>query len=293
MCGPGTRWTPALSRWRHQTQNVRLSDNPTAQARSVAIRARRGQSRGLFQSIRKGEPGTKTFQILAAGNTGADAQSYWHDVPLRAGDAAPGAPATFNMVVEIPKYTRAKMEIDTKAAMNPIVQDTKNGELRDYHGPIYWNYGAIPQTWEDPNVAGGDDVMGCFGDNDPLDIVEVGQSPREMGSVVPVKVLGVIALIDGGELDWKVLALATDDPLASSINSLQDLDSAYPFTTAGVREWFRWYKTPDGKPLNQFGYQDSYLSANEAVEVIEETHEAWQELRSGKRDAGKLWVGVD
>lgn len=33
-----------------------------------------------------------------------------------------------------------------------FVQDTKKGKLRFYHGPIFWNYGYIPQTWEDPNV---------------------------------------------------------------------------------------------------------------------------------------------
>lgn len=34
----------------------------------------------------------------------------------------------------------------------PTAQDTKKGKLRYYHGPIFWNYGYIPQTWEDPNV---------------------------------------------------------------------------------------------------------------------------------------------
>lgn len=33
-----------------------------------------------------------------------------------------------------------------------FLQDTKKGKLRFYHGPIFWNYGYIPQTWEDPNV---------------------------------------------------------------------------------------------------------------------------------------------
>ena len=50
--------------------------------------------------------------------------------------------------------TKAKMEIDTKAKLNPIVQDTKKGNLRFYHGPIFWNYGCAPRTWEDPNKAG-------------------------------------------------------------------------------------------------------------------------------------------
>jgi hypothetical protein len=74
--------------------------------------------------------------------------SAWHDIPLES------ACGNLNMITEIPKMTKAKMEIDTKAALNPIVQDTKKGKLRYYHGPIFWNYGCAPRTWEDPNKAG-------------------------------------------------------------------------------------------------------------------------------------------
>lgn len=24
--------------------------------------------------------------------------------------------------------------------------------VRFYHGPIFWNYGLLPQTWENPNI---------------------------------------------------------------------------------------------------------------------------------------------
>ena len=44
----------------------------------------------------------------------------------------------------------------------------------------------------------------CFGDDDPIDVVEIGSKAISMGSVVEVKPLGVIAMIDDGELDWKV-----------------------------------------------------------------------------------------
>jgi len=44
------------------------------------------------------------------------------------------------------------MEVATKEENNPIAQDIKKGKLRDYHGPIFWNYGCLPQTWEDPSV---------------------------------------------------------------------------------------------------------------------------------------------
>lgn len=91
--------------------------------------------------------------------------SPWHDIPLKDGEL-------FNFINEIPKYTKAKMEVSTKEEFNPIAQDIKKGKLRDYHGPIFWNYGCLPQTWEDPNVMNHD--VQCKGDNDPVDVVEIG-----------------------------------------------------------------------------------------------------------------------
>ena len=100
--------------------------------------------------------------------------SPWHDIPLRNGEY-------FNFINEIPKFTRAKMEVSTKEEGNPIAQDMKNGKLRDYHGPIFWNYGCLPQTWEDPNVMHPE--VKCKGDNDPLDVVEIGSKALASGSV--------------------------------------------------------------------------------------------------------------
>merc|ERR1712176_454673 len=173
---------------------------------------------------------------------GDSSVSPWHDIPLQNEDGS------YNMVVEIPKMTRAKMEVATKEEFNPIAQDIKKGKLRDYHGPIFWNYGCLPQTWEDPNVKHPE--LGCFGDDDPIDVVEIGGSALEMGSVKEVKPLGVLAMIDDGELDWKVVAVAVDDPLAKEYNDIDDVPEE---VKAGIREWFRWYKTPDDKPLNSFG----------------------------------------
>lgn len=98
--------------------------------------------------------------------------SPWHQISLK----AEGNQDLYNMIVEIPKFTTAKMEINTKMQHNPIVQDVKNGLPRSYHGPIYWNYGAFPQTWEDPTIRAGAELESAFGDNDPIDVVEVGSS---------------------------------------------------------------------------------------------------------------------
>ena len=80
----------------------------------------------------------------------------------------------------------------------------------------------------------------------------------------------------------------TDDELAKEYNDIDDVPES---VKAGIREWFRWYKTPDDKPLNGFGFDEKWLDAKMAREVIGETHDAWKKLRSGEIEAGKLWTG--
>lgn len=223
-----------------------------------------------------GEEGTTDFRL----KFGADGKtiSPWHDIPLEG-----STPGTYNMVVEIPKMTKAKMEVATKEENNPIAQDMKKGKLRDYHGPIFWNYGCLPQTWEDPTVKHPE--LGCFGDDDPIDVVEIGGSALPMGSVKEVKPLGILAMIDDGELDWKVVAVAKDDPLAEEYNDIDDVPDA---VKDGIREWFRWYKTPDDKPLNSFGFDEKYLNVAATKDAINETNEHWKKLKADGSE--KLWV---
>lgn len=64
-----------------------------------------------------------------------------------------------------------------------------------HHGYI-WNYGALPQTWEDPGHTDSD--TGCKGDNDPLDVCEIGYRVAKRGEIRKVKILGTLALIDEG-----------------------------------------------------------------------------------------------
>jgi len=229
-----------------------------------------------------GEEGTPEFKVQFF--SGDKEISSWHHIPLES------ACGNINMITEIPKMTKAKMEIDTKTALNPIVQDTKKGKLRYYHGPIFWNYGCAPRTWEDPNISGSVEVGGAFGDNDPLDLVEIGSSALSMGSITPVKPIGVLAMLDDGELDWKLIVLNTSDPLADQVNDVADLETHFPGTISGIREWFRWYKTPDGKPVNGFGYGEACLGADFAKKVVQETNKHYLDLISGKVDPAKLWL---
>jgi len=231
----------------------------------------------------RGEEGTASFRRFFLDASGQEI-SPWHDLPLEA-----GADGEYWMVTEIPKMTKPKMEIATKEPSNPIAQDTKKGKLRDYHGPIFWNYGYLPQTWEDPNVE--NPKLNVLGDNDPVDVVEIGTRVHTQGEVVRVKVLGALAMIDDGELDWKILAIDMDDPMAADLQNVADVDAKMPGVISGIREWFRWYKTPDGKPLNAFGFDEEALDKEKAVDVIEETHGFWQTLRNGGVESG-LWTGA-
>jgi inorganic pyrophosphatase len=127
------------------------------------------------------------------------------------------------------------------------------------------------------------DVGGVSGDNDPVDVVEIGASARATGAVVAVKALGVYAMIDDGELDWKVIAIAADDPKAGLVNDVADVEKHFPGELDKIRIWFRDYKQPDGKPQNAFGYNDKCLDATFAKKVIAETHGFYTALKSGKR----------
>ena len=212
--------------------------------------------------------------------------SPFHDVPLWA-DRAKGV---VNMIVEVPRFSNAKLEISKEEWMNPIKQDVKKGALRfvkncfPYHGYL-WNYGAIPQTWESPAVI--DSHTGFKGDNDPLDVIEVGSNLAITGQVKQVKVLGALAMLDEGETDWKIICIDICDPLASRLHDATDLDTVCPGLMEATRRWFRIYKVPDGKPENSFAFDGKVQDKEFALRIIEETHEMWQDLVKGSAHGGE------
>lgn len=56
------------------------------------------------------------------------------------------------------------------------------------------------------------------GDNDPIDVCEIGGEIGYYGQTKQVKILGVMALLDEGETDWKLIAIDHKDPLAEKLN---------------------------------------------------------------------------
>lgn len=199
--------------------------------------------------------------------------SFWHDIPLR---PSTSEAKIINFVVEIPMYMTAKMEVQKGMKNNVITQDTnKDGSPRYYtYGTPFFNYGLIPQTWEDPSLKS---PQGNGGDNDPLDVMEISEGPLKMGSINPCKVLGSLELIDEGETDHKIICIVLSDPDANRINNMDDLDVVKPGTTARLIDWLKRYKTSDGKPENSLA-QDVPTSVDEALSIIEETHQRWRRL---------------
>lgn len=213
--------------------------------------------------------------------------SPFHDIPLYA-DASK---KVLNMVVEIPRWSNAKMEINKEEKLNPIKQDVKSGALRyvknvfPHHGYI-WNYGALPQTWEDPTHVTPE--TGTKGDKDPLDVCEIGYKVHKRGSVVQVKVLGTMCLVDEGETDWKIIAIDVTDPMAKELNDIDDVEKHMPGFVKATNEWFAIYKIPDGKPKNQFGFNGEAKNRAFSMKVIEECNHQWQALIGKTVDNGDI-----
>jgi inorganic pyrophosphatase len=229
--------------------------------------------------MERGQAGTKDYRVhvLAKGEEDMTVAelSLWHDVPLVA-EPREGS-SLFNFICEIPKCTRKKFEVATTEGATPIKQDEKKGVLREFKkGDIFFNYGCFPRTWEDPRHVSPD--TGYPGDNDPLDVCEIGLRQVQTGEIRPVKVLGVLAMIDDDETDWKVVAIDAEDRWAPELNDIDDVERLIPGTVSLIREWFRTYKIPDGKPPNKFALDERCMGAKYAHKVIHETHTFWCDL---------------
>jgi len=244
-----------------------------------------------YSAVERGTSDTDTYKVFIRDDDGPI--SPFHDIPL----VANAEPRTLHMVVEVPRWTNAKMEIDTKSPLNPIVQDQKKGKLRYVknsfpHVGYMWNYGAFPQTWENPHHV--DENTGEKGDDDPVDCCEIGQRVANRGDVLEVKVLGILAMIDDGETDWKTIVIDVNDPLAESLNSLQDVVNEMPGFLDSTRDWLRVYKMPDGKPENKFAFNGEYKDVDFANKIIDETNMFWRQmvgLEEESADPGKLDTG--
>jgi len=228
--------------------------------------------------------GKKGFAAHFVAPSGTSFISPWHDIPLY---SAAAVPATVNFVCEIPRGSTAKLEVQKGVPFNPIMQDQKKGELRYYtYGASFFNYGMLPQTWEDPAKS----VNGSVGDNDPLDVMELGSRACKVGETRQVKVLGDLELIDQGELDHKILVIDAADPLAAQLSTAADLDRVMPGVVNRLVEWLKMYKTTDGKAINVLT-SDVPTDSTKASQVVAECHESWKALKARGAGTTGFWLG--
>jgi len=138
------------------------------------------------------------------------------------------------------------------------------------------------QTWEDPNATHPDTK--AKGDDDPLDVCEIGEQVGYVGQIKQVKVLGVMALLDEGETDWKIIVIDVNDPLAPKLNDIEDVERHLPGLIRATNEWFRVRQRPIGSPLSCADLQDpGFASSVKRIRLISQTASPRTRSRSPAR----------
>jgi inorganic pyrophosphatase len=170
--------------------------------------------RRLFGTKVQGQLGTLDYRCFFV-SQGDEIASFWKDLSLTVKNKYDEERyPLLHFVNEIPKGSTLKMEVCLEEPWHPIKQDEKKGVPRVFKaGPIPFNYGLLPQTWEDPNHVVPD--TGFPGDGDPVDVVELSDEPMGIGSIAEIKLLGVLAMIDQGETDWKIIGIKASHPKAA------------------------------------------------------------------------------
>ncbi len=209
--------------------------------------------------------GTKDFRIYLEDWQGKRV-SFIDDVPLWANEKE----SIVNMVVEIPQHTNYKMEIAALEEDHPIMHDTKGKSLRFTNECYPFNYGAVPQTWENPNKI--DPLIQLKGDGDPLDICEIGTRIHNSGDIIQVKILGAYAMIDEDEADWKIVGIDIRDHEYQKFLNEEFLKEEKDDI---LIHFLKYYKIKDGKRPSKFAFEGKLLNAETAMQVIKEAHSEW------------------
>jgi inorganic pyrophosphatase len=159
-------------------------------------------------------------------------------------------PEIVNALIEIPQGSRTKYEIDKKTGLLKLDRVIHSS----FHYPI--NYGFIPQT------------LGL--DNDPLDILVLCSQSIQPLCLVEATVIGNMQMIDTGDKDDKIIAVATKDP---SVNHITEVDELPRHFILELRNYFEQYKVLENKQVQI----DAFQSKEEAYEVINEAIEYYRQ----------------
>jgi inorganic pyrophosphatase len=109
------------------------------------------------------------------------------------------------------------------------------------------NYGFIPQTYCD--------------DDDPLDVLVLGQEAVVPLSIVMAKPIGLMKMLDQGEADDKVIAVHADDPEYAHYRLIHELP---PHRMMEVRRFFEDYKALEDKAVKV----EEFLDREQALASI-------------------------
>tara|TARA_B110000091_G_scaffold103956_1_gene112941 strand:+ start:17899 stop:18489 length:591 start_codon:yes stop_codon:yes gene_type:complete len=154
-------------------------------------------------------------------------------------------------VIEIPSGTNKKYEYNNTSKAFEI--DQKNGIDRVVqYLPYLGNYGYFPSTYSDPKKGG---------DGDALDVLVLSESVTT-GSVVEVIPIGVLKLIDDGELDYKIISIPADpSKQIIKVNSFSEFSQKYPEVKKIIELWFLNYNKDDEAKIK--GWGDEVEALNE------------------------------
>lgn len=163
----------------------------------------------------------------------------WHEV-----SNGKKIPEIVNGIIEIPKNSRAKYELDKDSGM--LILDRVLYSSVNYPA----NYGFIPQTFCD--------------DGDPLDILVLSQMEIVPMCIVEANVIGVMRMLDNGEMDDKIIAVATND---MSVNHMTNIDELPAHWLKELQSFFEDYKKLENKSVVVDDFQDRDV----AYEIVEQS----------------------
>jgi len=175
----------------------------------------------------------------------------WHDVPI-----GPNAPRDFQAIVEIPKGGKVKYELDKGTGLLRVDRVL-------YSSVVYpANYGFIPQSLGD--------------DHDPLDVLVLMQEPVVPLSVLRVRPIGMMTMIDQDQDDEKIIAVHLDDP---EYRAWVHIDQLPPHRLAELRRFFEDYKVLEHKAVK---VQD-FFGPVEAVDAVREAMARYRDVHGDRR----------
>ncbi|RYY08203.1 MAG: inorganic diphosphatase [Sphingobacteriaceae bacterium] len=173
----------------------------------------------------------------------------WKTIPP--GDAGK-SPQRVNAIIEIPKGSKCKYEIDKDYGLLRLDRVLFSSVMYPA------NYGFIPMTYCD--------------DNDPLDILVICSQEVVPMCILEAKVIGVMHMVDKGERDDKIIAVAANDMSVNYINDITDLP---PHTEAEITRFFEDYKKLEHSAsvtVEQFeGREEAYRIIEESIALYKST----------------------